>query len=167
MIEHCTFNLDQLKSFLSSIDNENYTFHIHSLGNSSIGQHTRHILEFYHCLITGCASAKVDYDSRERSMTLETSTFAAIEFINEISAKLANLSDKNIELFGDFSIEGSLDNNAIQSSVYRELAYCLEHSIHHQALIKVALIELKQVSIIDDTFGVAPATIRHRTSCVQ
>ncbi|MBK7669499.1 MAG: hypothetical protein IPJ32_20460 [Sphingobacteriaceae bacterium] len=36
----------------------------------------------------------------------------------------------------------------IQSSFYRGLAYNLEHSIHHQALIKVAITEMQLTSLV-------------------
>jgi hypothetical protein len=42
------------------------------------------------------------------------------------------------------------------------LAYCLEHTIHHQALIKIGLMELNLIHLIDQHFGVAPATIRFK-----
>lgn len=51
--------------------------------------------------------------------------------------------------------------------INRELAYCLEHSIHHQALIKVGLKEQNIENLIDENFGVAPATIRHKQKCAQ
>lgn len=167
MIEHCLTDLQRLRAFLSKIDDPQFSREIINLGGSSIGQHTRHILEFYVGLIQGSACGCVNYDMRKRSMILETDTNAACEIIVLICSDLSTLKDKSLLLQGDFSNEESEQNLPIQSSVYRELAYCLEHSIHHQALIKVGLIELDLLSCIDSTFGVAPATLRHRKSCAQ
>ena len=73
---------------------------------------------------------------------------------------------KFLILEGNFTGEaGSLTK--IATTFQRELAYCLEHSIHHQALIKVGLKELNLENIIEKNFGVAPATIRYHEKCVQ
>lgn len=54
----------------------------------------------------------------------------------------------------------------IQSNYYRELLYNLEHCVHHQALIKVAVLQFENI-LIDDNFGVARSTIEYRKQCVQ
>ena len=50
----------------------------------------------------------------------------------------------------------------INSSFERELLYCLDHAIHHQALIKIGLKELDLDHLIAREFGVAYSTLRHR-----
>jgi hypothetical protein len=70
--------------------------------------------------------------------------------------------DYPLTLQGDFS-ENSVHHIQLLSSFHRELAYCLEHSIHHQALIKIGLIELGALHLIDESFGVAPATLKFRS----
>lgn len=54
----------------------------------------------------------------------------------------------------------------IQSNYYRELLYNLEHCIHHQALIKVAVLQFENV-LLNENFGVARSTIEYRKQCVQ
>jgi len=54
----------------------------------------------------------------------------------------------------------------ILSNYNREVLYNLEHCIHHQALIRVALISTKEVVISED-FGVAPSTMQYRQQCAQ
>jgi RNA-binding protein YhbY len=54
----------------------------------------------------------------------------------------------------------------IESNYTRELLYNLEHSIHHQALIKVAILQNNSI-IIDENFGVAHSTIEYRKKCAQ
>ena len=167
MIEHCVTDLKRFGAFLSKIDDPQFSREIINLGGSSIGQHTRHILEFYDGLLQGYACGCINYDMRKRAMILETHTSAAREIIVQLCSDLSQMQDKSLLLQGGFSHEESEKNSAIQTSVFRELAYCLEHSIHHQALIKVGLIELELLSSIDSTFGIAPATLRHRKSCAQ
>ena len=47
---------------------------------------------------------------------------------------------------------------SVDSNVQRELAFNLEHAIHHQALIKIGLNQLGQH--MESGFGVAPSTLR-------
>jgi len=100
-------------------------------------------------------------------LLIETDKDVAIEMIDTICSKLAmDLTGTLCFLEGNFSAnEGN--ENQIKTTIFRELAYCLEHSIHHQALIKVGLLELNIASFIDETFGLAPATIRYKKVCVQ
>ena len=57
--------------------------------------------------------------------------------------------------------------DAVESTVpttyFREVVYNTEHAIHHLALIKVALIEMK-VDLVSDNFGMAYSTIKHKNS---
>jgi uncharacterized damage-inducible protein DinB len=67
----------------------------------------------------------------------------------------------------DYTHDGSQDNK-IPTSIGREVAYCIEHSIHHQAIIKAALIAIGREKLVDEQFGVAYSTIRHRKEqCAQ
>jgi hypothetical protein len=52
-----------------------------------------------------------------------------------------------------------------ESNYFRELLYNLEHCIHHQALIKVAILQCETVTI--DNFGVDQTTIEYRNQCAQ
>jgi len=54
----------------------------------------------------------------------------------------------------------------IETNYYRELLYNLEHCIHHQALIRVALFQMENIKV-NANFGVAPSTIEYRKQCVQ
>jgi hypothetical protein len=42
------------------------------------------------------------------------------------------------------------------------MVYNIEHCIHHQALIKVALNEMEANHLINKNFGIAPSTIQYR-----
>ncbi len=169
MVSYCKENLNEIKEMIGSIESSHYTYKSSLLSNSSIGQHVRHILEFYICLIEGESTKVVNYDKRKRNLTIETDLNFTIEVIQSITAKLDSLAGQDFPL----TLEASFDNKSnellvIPSSFSRELAYCLEHSIHHQALIKIGLIELNCCDNINSNFGVAPATIKHKEEqCVQ
>ena len=140
---------------------DSYTNPCEALSNATIGQHTRHIIELYQCLIAGYQAGKINYDDRKRNTLYENHIPAAVEVIKEIQQNLAQ-PDKQLNIFC-----GTDDNSVcIESNYYREILYNLEHCIHHQALIKVALLTLKNINIAD-SFGVAPSTLQHRQECAQ
>lgn len=167
MIHFCKKDLQEVKKMLTSLNEAQYQFKSALLSGASIGQHIRHILEFYLCLLNGRGKKVVNYDSRERNLDLETNPAFAIYTIDKLCSNFILIQhDQELFLEGDFSSD---DNSqlSIKSSINRELAYCLEHSIHHQALIKVGLKEQNIENLLDENFGVAPATIRHKQKCAQ
>ena len=167
MKTYCEQNLEEIKALLLQLSNAQYTYASKLLSEATIGQHVRHILEFYQSVMKGVDTKIINYDNRERNLLIETDKDFAIQIIDFINANLAlNLQDEPIILEGNFSSEQGKQTQ-IQTTLFRELAYCLEHSIHHQALIKVGLLELNSDSFIDETFGLAPATIRYKKICAQ
>ncbi|WP_159024095.1 DinB family protein [Formosa sp. L2A11] len=164
---HCQENLNEIKCVLHQLSEAQYQSSSNTMFGATIGQHVRHILEFYKCALHGLKTKIINYDNRKRNLLIETDTQYAIQIIDEINNDLNQIKgDSLLVLEGDFSTEDG-EKIKIQTSFLRELAYCLEHSIHHQALIKVGLLALNSMSFIDDTFGLAPATIRYRKQCAQ
>ena len=167
MKTYCKENLNEIKALLLQLSNAQYTYASKLLSEATIGQHVRHILEFYQSVLKGIDTKVINYDLRDRNLLTETDRDFAIQTINNIHAVLAlDIKDDPFILEGNFSSEPGKQTQ-IQTTLFRELAYCLEHSIHHQALIKVGLIELNSASFIDETFGLAPATIRYKNICAQ
>lgn len=142
-------------------DAASYTNPCEALSNATIGQHSRHIIELYQCLLAGYPSGKINYDDRKRNPLYENDTAAAIAVIGDILQNLEQ-PDKQVQIFC-----GTMENTAsIESNYYREVLYNLEHCIHHQALIKVALLSISNLTI-DHGFGVAPSTLQYRQQCAQ
>ncbi|MBL7703388.1 MAG: hypothetical protein JNM14_14145 [Ferruginibacter sp.] len=142
-------------------DQNSYTNPCEALSNATIGQHTRHIIELYQCLLAGYAEGKINYDGRKRNPLYENDIAAAIDEIRQIQNKLEQ-PDKELSIFC-----GTNDHSVcIESNYYREVLYNLEHCIHHQALIKVALLSHKNINIAEG-FGVAPSTLQYRRECAQ
>ncbi len=167
MTHYCKDDLQRIQKMLISLSEVQFQFKSTLLSGASIGEHVRHILEYYLCLLEGSKSQVVNYDNRQRSPELETNPAFAISTIDEVCSNFIFVEeDKEISLESNFS---STDSGVsyIKTSVNRELAYCLEHSIHHQALIKVALAEQNLGNLIDEMFGVAAATMRHKYKCAQ
>ncbi|MGC9341611.1 MAG: hypothetical protein ACP5E3_02835 [Bacteroidales bacterium] len=161
-------NLDQLKALLTRITVQDYNEKPDVLCGASIGQHIRHILEFYLLLISGSDSGVISYDKRKRDLRLETDPGYAVAIIPRIKEGLDKMELNVPVLFEADFTEDSSSNNLIHTSISRELAYCIEHSIHHMALIKAGLVALALHDHTDEHFGVAYSTIRYRnTSCAQ
>lgn len=150
----------EIKGLLSGLPGELYTQPEPVLSDATIGQHFRHILEFYICLMKGTTKGKISYDERERNPLIETRINYASKVIDEIVKFLDTINeDKDIILKASYS-SVSNDSEEIRSSLQRELAYALDHTVHHLALIKIALVE-ENVKV-DESFGVAPSTLRYR-----
>ena len=153
--------LNSLIHVLTQLPLHNYPAPCNALSNASIGQHTRHIIELYQCLIAGYITAEIKYDDRKRDLLLENDVIVAVDAIKEIQLNL-DKPDKAVKIF----CETDGDAVCIESNYYREVLYNLEHCIHHQALIKVALLSVKDIQIADG-FGVAHSTLQYRQQCAQ
>lgn len=154
-------SLDALADLLNQLSDTDYSNPCRELSNATIGEHTRHIIEMFQCLQSQYDSGIVNYDKRARNKDIQTKTDFAIEEIKAIKVGL-DKPNKTIEL--QQIIDGESIN--ITSNYFRELLYNLEHCVHHQALIKVALLRCDHVQI-DQNFGVARATIEYRNQCAQ
>jgi hypothetical protein len=153
--------LGELVDLLQQLSNDQYSSPCVQLSNSSIGEHTRHIIELFQCLENQYESGVITYDNRKRNVLIQTDTDFAIEQIVQIQHNL-DKENKNIVL------KQKIESHEIttESNYYRELLYNFEHCIHHQALIKVALIQYSTITI-NENFGVARSTIEYRNQCVQ
>jgi len=145
--------LKELSIFLGQLRPNDFADFSPVLHTSSIGQHVRHILEMYDCLISQYESGIVCYDNRSRDKSLETDISLALDKIKEIQSTI-DFPDKELSLK---MVVGS-DFEFIRTSYNRELCYNLEHCIHHQALIKIACNPLDYISL-PASFGVAKSTI--------
>jgi uncharacterized damage-inducible protein DinB len=164
MQKECRENLEQLSDLLEQLNPQEYQHPSVLLSGGSIGQHIRHILEFYNCLCEAFyhQHSQVNYDQRKRDKSIERNPKIAQNIIHRIINFLN--TEKvfgKVSLAANFSCEKD-EFTIIQTSFRRELAYCLEHSIHHQALIKIGLVDLGLNHIVKKNFGVAPSTVKSR-----
>jgi hypothetical protein len=161
LVKSINNSLDELINLLNQLSDESYSKSCEALSNASIGEHTRHILEMFQCLEKSYDRGILNYDNRERNERIQTETEFAKQCILEIKSALKT---ENKILFLEQMIDGLTFR--IQSNYYRELLYNLEHCIHHQALIKVAVLQCENISL-NENFGVASSTIEYRNQCVQ
>ncbi|MBF6640412.1 DinB family protein [Flavobacterium sp. J49] len=153
--------LNELSGLVLQLSDDEYCCPCHDLSNATIGEHTRHIIEMFQCLENQYESGVVNYDHRKRDYLIQTNTAFAKECIDTILNQV-DRPNKNLQL--QQIVDG--EELLIDSNYHRELLYNLEHCIHHQALIKVAIIQSDTVDI-DENFGVARSTIEYRKQCAQ
>jgi len=63
--------LNQLIHLINSLTKDEYTSQLNMLNKSTIGQHIRHIVEFYNELEKGYSAGIIDYDNRSRNLSFE------------------------------------------------------------------------------------------------
>jgi hypothetical protein len=156
--------LSQLAGALQQISDEEYRRPVNLLSLASIGQHVRHIIELFQCANEGHGSGVVNYENRKRDRRIETDRLFSIGLLKQIPGAL-QLHNKPLLMEAAYNdVDGPLTR--IPTNYYRELAYNLEHTIHHMALIRIAL-EHSCAQQLEASFGVAPATIQYRKQCAQ
>lgn len=154
----------QLSASLEQLDQQQYSKPCSTLFNASIGQHVRHIIELFQCLEAGYESGIVNYEKRKRDNAIETNRDLALLLLKEIHQHLEK-PNKGMTLENSYD-EHSNETVLITTNYHREIAYNLEHTIHHMALIRVGINEVAPMSL-PENYGVAAATIKHKQACAQ
>ena len=156
--------LMQLQDLLDSLSDEQYVRQIKVLSNATLGQHTRHIIEFFQELNAGYTSGKVNYDKRKRDYRIETSRACAIAGLTRVIS-LLDKEDRKLTLTIDYSNDTE-ELGSVETNYSRELVYNLEHTVHHMALLRIGVNAVSTI-VLPEEFGVAISTLKHRNACVQ
>lgn len=153
--------LIQIIKCIENLSFDDYTKKNHILSNSSIGEHTRHIIELFQQLLDGYEKGIIDYDKRKRNIVIQENIDFAIKCIADIISGL-EIEDKTLLLLTVYNNQES----CIETNFNREILYNLEHCIHHQAIIKIGLIYMGYNNF-DENLGVAKSTIIYKREYVQ
>lgn len=149
--------LNQLRQLIEQMDAVSYSMPLDIINGATIGKHVRHILDFY-TNILNMTDNTVYYDHRERDVKLETLTFNALDYITHIQSQLTTLKENT-----NVNVVISVNTNyspKVGSTMERELIYALEHTTHHLAIIKIAVMHTFKHISLPDNFGVAASTIQ-------
>jgi len=150
---------DQLEHSILGLSDEQYAQKIETLFGASIGEHVRHVIELFICLQEGYEHGTVNYENRKRDVTIQTSRHKAIEIMRRIRQSFFEKNKELILLAG--YCEHTNEVLSFATNYYRELAYNIEHSIHHMALIRIGISEVSDLTV-PEGYGVAPSTIKYR-----
>ncbi|HEX9980865.1 MAG TPA: DinB family protein [Flavobacterium sp.] len=154
-------SINELNYLLVQLSDAEYAKPCEALSNATIGEHTRHVIEMFLCLLDSYDAGIVNYDRRERNLLMQTQVASALTALESIRL---HLDKKDKAMILQQAVDG--EEIRIASNYFRELLYNLEHCIHHQALIKVALKDYGHLKINTD-FGVAHSTIEYRNQCAR
>lgn len=157
-------SITRLADSIRLLNGEQYRKPCRNLGDAFIGQHVRHVIEMFQCLDRGYETGCVDYESRRRDPDMESDPAVALRMLDGIMKGL-DRPDRALLLVGSYSETGD-EPIRIDTNYRREVAYNLEHTIHHMALIRVGLREVSDVEV-PEGYGVASATVKHRRECAR
>jgi hypothetical protein len=147
----------QMKTLLEQLPPAAYCQPLPAYNGSSIGQHFRHIIEFFQCLESGIENAYIDYAARERNTLYEcnpTMTAAAMDTF--VTGMDNHALDKPLLVCAELG-EGS--RPAYQSTYGRELLFAFDHAIHHLAIIRIGMhAHFPEIST-QPTLGISPSTL--------
>ena len=154
---------NQVIELLQTIDNEIFCQPLETFNGSSVGQHVRHIIDFYLCLIRGCKEDNIDYDKRQRNPLIERDPKVAIAELLEIAEAVQALDiQKIIQVNSSFTDDTHEANSQISTSIGRELMYAYDHAIHHLAMVKIGMKQHFPEIQVNKNLGVAPSTLKYR-----
>jgi hypothetical protein len=150
--------LKQMEQVLDQLDPEAYGRPLPEFGGGTLGQHFRHILEFFQCLEKGLASGLVDYDAREREVLYETDPTRAAGALAAF-CRLAPGFDlhRPLRLYAEL---GTDHRPVVGSTLGRELVFVYDHAIHHLAIIRIGLRCHFPGVRVDADFGLSPSTVK-------
>jgi hypothetical protein len=165
--EACHNILEQVGGIIEQISNSDFVKPVQAFNGATIGQHFRHSLEFFQCLMSGYSLSEVSYDKREHDKDLESNKLLALDLINKIKLFIIHCDvSKHISLSVSYNPESDAEVS-IDSNMAREITYNIEHIVHHMALVKIGIKEVCPQVSLPVEFGIAVSTIKYHNSDAQ
>jgi uncharacterized damage-inducible protein DinB len=157
--------LHQLATLLETTVDADYTWRHPSGVSGTVGAHVRHCLDHVHAILERATDTRLTYDRRQRATRTEQDRAYAIEQLHHAVRALSGTGERvEHHLTLDVQVDRDGTTVSVSSSFGRELAFVLQHTIHHQALIALLLAE--RGTALPETFGYAPSTPRTDTTAV-
>jgi uncharacterized damage-inducible protein DinB len=161
--------LHQLFELVETLTDEEYTRKPVGVVESSVGGHVRHNLDHIEALLLGLRLGDVCYDHRARGTDIERDRASALHELLRLERELSGFPWSAVphRLTLSALVAPELPPVVAPTSLERELAFVVSHTIHHNALIAVMVKLLGASAPVE--FGYAPSTIVHRRSrsCVR
>lgn len=152
----------ELRELVTGLSADQYSARASDLfANSTIGGHVRHCLDHARALVDGRRTGIVDYDLRARGTSIETDLATADAELGRLIASVEQLAKLDADCSIGVSVIPTRDGVSItlSSTLARELAFVLSHTIHHNATIRG--IALASGRAVPAAFGYAPSTLAH------
>lgn len=155
---HTIESLEQLALTVSKLSQDQFQESLETLNQNSIGKHVRHVVEFFECLRIGNLHSVVNYDNRERNLLLENNVKFTLMRIQDLKAEIERYEDKSLTLLANYG-SGTI---AIETTLFRELVYNIEHCVHHLAIIKISMQAHFPAIELEENLGVAYSTQQYQ-----
>ena len=133
--------------------------------SGSVGAHVRHTLDHVAALLSAIDGDELRYDHRKRGTTVEIDPLTGVNEIERLLFRLDRLGHvEHAFLDAGVWLSTLLDPRqpavSVRTTLAREVAFVIQHTVHHCALIAV-LLDWQGVRV-PHGFGEAPATARAR-----
>ena len=155
--------LDELREVVERIPDGVFARTPAGRPSGSPGAHVRHCLDHVAAFLDGAATGTLSYDHRRRGTAIETDRAAALAHIVTLTASVLDLDPRL--LTRPVRLHVRLDTRGttvvVESTVARELAFVINHTIHHNATMLLLLSEVG--TDLPHRFGVAPSTPKSAT----
>jgi uncharacterized damage-inducible protein DinB len=133
--------LSELAALVGGLPPEVYCTRFAAPHSGSIGEHVRHCLDHVSALLLVDGSRALSYDHRDRGTAAESDPAAAVRCIRQLQGAIEIWAmrslDEPIRVASMLSTDG--DSVSGWSTLARELAFVVSHTIHHQAMIGLLL----------------------------
>ena len=113
--------LEKIDQVLLQLSDEEMARPSDLLFGSSVGQHFRHILEFYECLLAHVREGSFSYDRRQRNLLIETEVTAARASAVRSISLLKELREDRV-LAMESELPDTPDMSSQMTTLKRELA---------------------------------------------
>ena len=154
--------LEQVRDVIALLPTSVYLARPAARVSGSVGEHVRHCLDHVLALVSVMAGEPLSYDCRVRGTTVETDPRTAVTEIDRLSVRLDRMPACALNRPVSLStrLDAACPALTVRSTLARELAFVIQHTIHHCALIAV-LLEWQGWQV-PHGFGIAPSTTRAR-----
>lgn len=153
--------LRQIDDLLLQVDREIYARPLDLFQGATIGQHIRHILNFYQALLRGADKGLIDYADRERDLQIEQDPALARQVFLYISRDIQGLDEeRELPVLADFIPDKAVGRPIVQSTLGRELMFAFDHAVHHLAMVRIGLQVSHPDLHLQEELGVAPSTLK-------
>jgi hypothetical protein len=150
--------LHEMRTMIARLDDIDYAMPAPGRSTGGIGGHVRHCLDHVFALLVATRTGLCAYDRRQRGTNIETSRTAAIDAATEAMLGVLQLDTATLEseVFVETQLEPTGAMVVTRSSVCREVAFLVSHTIHHNAIV-AHMLQARGIEVAPH-FGHAPAT---------
>jgi len=151
--------LDDLAVVLMTVARDVYVSRPESGVSGSVGGHVRHLLDHVVAFLEATSTCALTYDHRQRGTSVELDPREAIAQIYRLRKTFdrMRLRSQDEQVLVRFQLSPNGEAMTSWSTLGRELAFVMSHTVHHQAMIALLLAPSGALSL-PARFGYAPST---------